>query len=122
MTKRGIQTAQIFNQTNLGITADVYFIGLGVLGIATAMVIGGLMKSVIHHQFGGQRLKRWGIITAIVTMLLALAMYQNGVATTATLSVISTIGAVLLPFLPWLAVIFYGLGIVKNLITPQKMP
>ena len=115
MTKRGIQTAQIFNQTNLGITADVYFIGLGVLGIATAMVIGGLMKSVIHHQFGGQRLKRWGIITAIVTMLLALAMYQNGVATTATLSVISTIGAVLLPFLPWLAVIFYGLGIVKNL-------
>lgn len=59
---RGIQLDQIFNQLQLGTTADVYFISLGMLGISTAMVIGGLVKTVTHHTIGGQKFKRWGIV------------------------------------------------------------
>lgn len=120
ITRRGIQLDQIFNQVSLGTTAYVYFISLGVLGISTAMVLGGLVKSVTHHPVGGQRFKRWGIVTAVVTILIAIAMYQDAVATTPAGSVVSAVGAFLMPFLPWIAVICYGLGIIKNVITPQK--
>ncbi|GAX07742.1 membrane protein [Secundilactobacillus silagincola] len=121
ISKRGIQIDQIFNQTSLGTTADVYFISLGVLGIATAMILGGLVKSMVHHPFGGQKFKRWGVITAVLTILLAVAMYQDTVTATSAGAIVSAVGAFLMPFLPWLAAIFYGLGIVKNLLTPQKM-
>lgn len=120
IVRQGIQLDQIFNQTHLGSTAYVYFIGLGVLGISTAMVIGGLVKAVTHHTFGGQKFKRWGIITAVLTMLLAVVMYQDAVTATSVGAVVSAIGAFLMPFLPWLAVIFYGMGIVKNILTPQR--
>ncbi|GAX02682.1 hypothetical protein IWT140_00279 [Secundilactobacillus pentosiphilus] len=119
---QGIQLDQIFNQTHLGRTVDVYFIALGVLGIATAMVIGGLIKAVTHHAFGGQKIKRWGIITAVLTVLLAVVMYQDAVTATSAGAVVSAIGAFLMPFLPWLAAIFYGMGIIKNILTPQRRP
>ncbi|MFC6254115.1 hypothetical protein ACFP1H_05895 [Secundilactobacillus hailunensis] len=121
INQRGIQVKQIFNQTNLGTTADVYFIGLGVLGISTAMVIGGLVKSLLHHPYGGQKLKRWGLITAVLTILLAMVMYQNAVVATSAGSIVSSIGNFLLPILPWLAAVCYSLGIITNIITRQRM-
>lgn len=121
ISKRGIQIDQLFNQTSLGTTADFCFISLGVLGIATAMILGGLVKSIIRHPFGGQKFKRWGIGTAILTILLAVVMYQDAVTATSAGAIVSAVGAFLMPLLPWLAVIFYSLGIVKNLLTPQRM-
>ncbi|MCH5462734.1 hypothetical protein L3V66_08100 [Secundilactobacillus sp. HBUAS58055] len=115
-----VQINQILNQTGLGVTVYVYCIGLGILGIAAAMIVGGLVKSVTHHWVGGQRFKRWGIVTAGFTILLAVVMYQNAAVMTSAGQIVSTIGAFIMPFLPWLAVILYGLGIVKNVLTPQN--
>lgn len=120
INKRGIDSSQIFNQTGLGFTADAYFICLGVLGIATAMVLGGTVKALTHHAFGGHQLKRWGIVTAVLTILLAITMYQNATTATTIGSLVSSIGAVVMPFLPWLAAICYALGIIQNSLTPQR--
>ncbi|WP_203648678.1 zinc ribbon domain-containing protein [Secundilactobacillus yichangensis] len=121
ITRRGIQVDQIFNQISLGPTAYIYFISLGLLGISTAMVLGGLVKSITHHQTGGQRSKRWGIVIAAITILLAIAMYQNAVTATSAGAIASAVGAFLMPFLPWIAAICYGIGIIKNIITPQRL-
>lgn len=120
ISKRGVQTNQILSQTGLGMTGYVYCIGLGILAIAVARIVGGLVKSVTGHLFGGQRFKRWGIMIAVFTMLLAVVMYQNATVMTSAGQIASTIGAFLMPFLPWLAVILYGLGIIKNMLTPQR--
>lgn len=118
VTKTGGQTSQLFNRPSLGSTADIYLISLGVLGVGAAMVIGGFVKALTHHQLGGQRFKRWGVTAAILAVVSALGLYQNAGVTTS--GAVSTIANFLLNYLPWAAVILYGIGIVKNIITPQR--
>ncbi|MTV82649.1 zinc ribbon domain-containing protein [Secundilactobacillus folii] len=121
ITRNGGQTNQLFNRPGLGVTADVYVISLGLLGIAAALVLGGCVKGITHHHIGGQRFKRWALTAAILAILLAIGLYQNaGVAATSSSSVLTAIGNYLITFLPWAAVILYGVGIIKNLITPQR--
>ncbi|WP_082603155.1 zinc ribbon domain-containing protein [Secundilactobacillus odoratitofui] len=119
----GTTTQSIFNRSGLGMTANVYIICLGGLGIAVAMVLGGFLKGLIGHPRGGQRFKRWGLGVAILTILLGLALYQN--ANTGNLStsasLVDTIGKPLVTWLPWGAGIAYVVGIFKNLITPQSI-
>lgn len=121
LNSHGIQATQLMTRGGMGSTADVYLIGLGLLGISVAMVLGGGVKGLTHHRLGGQRFKRWGMTLAVITIAIAVFMYQSLTGTTTeSLNSFHTIGNYLIHFLPWAAVILYGVGIVKNLITPQR--
>lgn len=117
----GSQASSIFETTNLGVNGYLYVLGLGALGIGVACVLGGLVKGLTHHRRGGQKFKRWGILVALFTMLMSIAMLQNATATvTSVTSIVTTIGTFLVQWLPWAAMGLYAIGIGQNLITRQQ--
>lgn len=114
------QVSSIFETTNMGANGYFYVLGLGTLGIGVACVLGGLVKGLIHHRRGGQRLKRWAILVALFTMLMSIAMLQTASTTvTSVTSIVTTIGTFLIQWLPWGAMGLYVIGIGQNLITRQ---
>lgn len=121
LTRYGTATA-LFDHPSLGSMAYFYIIGFGLLGISVALVIGGFVKGLVHHYRGGARFKRWALMIAVLTMILAVGVYQIIAGNNASdlPTVLMTFCENLTHWLPWVAIILYGVGIVINMITPRR--